>query len=190
MFNKSFFLGVLTTLLVVIILAMGGLFALHFVGPSANARFTDGGRSGRFEQHFDRQGQPGDFGDQGQFGQKPDRFGDGEGHEFLDRRGGREGRISFSLLRGIGGVLGSLLLIGVIIAAVIGGQKLFKRFSGRSTPPPAAPFSAPVAPEEPPDTPSPEAPLSDTGEPAADAIDLETPAPDSETSAGEQNETQ
>ncbi len=172
MFNKNFFLGVLTTLLVVAILAVGGLFALR-----ARAGIMMGGRPGGFEQRSDRQVPPGKFEGRGQPKPGDNRFegqgqpnpgdnrfkgqgqpnpGDnrfeGDSHGFpRGERGQRHA--GFSLLRGLGGILGSALIIGLIIGAVIGGQKLFKRFWRSAPPAPAAGLSTPIAPIDAPDEP-------------------------------------
>jgi hypothetical protein len=185
MFNKNFFLGVLTTLLVVGILAAGGLFVLRAFGPGAGAEF--GRPEGRFEQRFDRELQPDGFGDQGH-----NRF-EGRGGGEFSGRGREHSHASFSPLRGIGGILGSLVLIGLIIAAVVGGQKLFKRYWRRPTPPAA--ISASVAPVDGPDESTAETPtapsepvdepLASPSEPAepVDELAAETPAVPSEPAA-------
>lgn len=151
MINKNFFLGVLTTLLVVVILATGGLVAVSAFRTAHDAGFMAGGRPGGFEQ----------WGGDGQFqpGQDNQHFG----HRSDGNFNNEDRPITAMPLRGIGGVLGSLFLIGLIVAVVAGGSRLFKRFQGRATPPvkPAASpkeypvetpatDETPIEPDEPP----------------------------------------
>ncbi len=122
MFNKSFFLGILTTLLTVAILATGALVAVRaFQTPVG---FEQRGSARHFERDgLDNPGAPGQ-GDQR-----------GDGNFYNEGRHGRHD--SAASLGGLAGVLGSLFLIGLIVAVVVGGAGLFKRFRGRPAPPPA-----------------------------------------------------
>lgn len=123
MINKNFFLGVLTTLLVVVVLVTGGLIVIHAFRTADDAGVMAGGRPGGFEQ-------PGGDG-QFQPGQDNQRFGHRGGGDFNN-----EGRpITAAPLRGIAGVLGSLFLMGLIVAVVAGGSALFKHFQARPTSP-------------------------------------------------------
>lgn len=131
MLNKNFFLGVLTTLLVMGILTTGGWFAIK-----AQTGAMTGGRPGGFEQRANRELPQGDA-EPRQGGSESSSSGEFPHGE----RGGGHG--SFSLLRGLGGILGSLLTIGVIVAAVVGGSMLFKR--RQPTPTPAGRPEEPVA---------------------------------------------
>jgi hypothetical protein len=116
MFNRNFFWGMLTTILVVVVLAISGITAMHALNPGSSPAFArDGG--------FDRQEIPGD-GTSG-FGQPG----------FRGRDGGEPGHANFSPLRGIGGLMGTLLIVALVVGAVIGGQQLYKRFARRSAPP-------------------------------------------------------
>lgn len=133
MINKNIFLGVLTTLLVVAILVTGGLVAVSAFRTADEAGVMAGGRPGGFAPRGgDRQFQP-----------------DGPHHQAAPGR-----PITAAPLRGIAGVLGSLFLIGLIIAVVAGGSGLFARFRGRATPPPAPVTPADAAEETPAETPA------------------------------------
>lgn len=122
MINKNFFLGVLTTLLVVAIPVTGGLVVIHAFRTADDTGLMAGGRPGGFEQRGgDRQFQP---------GQDTQHFGH-RGRNFKNE----DRPITAAPLRGIGGVLGSLFLMGLIVAVVAGGSGLFKRFQARPTPP-------------------------------------------------------
>jgi hypothetical protein len=181
MLNRNFFLGVLTTLLIGCILIFGGLFVLRPFLLGTNARFM---ALGRLEQHFERQAHPDDFGGRGAFGRGDNRLDRRGGNNFFGNEG-RRGWIGFFLLRGFGRILGSLLIIGLIVAAVIGGQKLFKRFSNRPTPAPSSVEPARVV-----NAPPAEIAGVDYEEPAAERSDLEPPPTDEAAAGEEQNEAE
>lgn len=123
MINKNIFLGILTTLLVVAILVTGGLIVIHAFGTADDTGVIAGGRPAGFEQRSgDGQFQP---------GQDTQRFGHRGGGDFNNE----DRPITAAPLRGIGGVLGSLFLMGLIVAVVAGGPRLFKRFQVRPAPP-------------------------------------------------------
>lgn len=159
MFNKNFFLGMLTTLVVVVILAVGGLVAFGAARPGA-AGFMEGSPGGRFEQQFNPGGD--------QFGGRPDGGFRGER--------GEHGHGEFSPLRGLGGILGSLLIIGLVVGAVVGGQWAYRRLRGQPAPPvvnpPAGKPSPFVADATGPD----DADLAEPTETLADADDTDPPA--------------
>lgn len=129
MFNKSFFLGILTTLVAVCIIGAGVVTAgSAFFGRSVGV----GGRSGQFERHFDRgEGLP-----PGNFAPDGGRF---------PQRDGPHGGTKFSLWRGLGGIVGSIVILAGIVLAVVAGQAIYRRLSKRGSPPvaPATEFKEP-----------------------------------------------
>jgi uncharacterized membrane protein len=129
MFNKNFFLGMLTMLLVIVVLAIGGVTLRRAINPDSAA--LAGGRFDRSQIEFD------------------DDFSGGAPAEFQgEAREGGHGHASFSPLRGIGGLIGGLFKVGVIVGLVLGGQWLVKRFTRRPTPPPGV--DGAVSPPPPP----------------------------------------
>ena len=132
MFNKNFFLGMLTMLLVIVVLAIGGLTVRRALNPDS-AALAAGGRFDRSQIEFD------------------DDFPDGAPTEFQgEAREGGHGHASFSPLRGIGGLIGGLFKVGVIVGLVLGGQWLVKRFTRRSTSTPPPVVDGAVSPPSPP----------------------------------------
>ncbi len=171
MLNKSFFLGVLTTLLVVAVLAIGGALAAGPLLLRANARFAPGDRAGRFEHpapnnwqspadsQADKAEQPAGKNNPNNQSDKNSVAPDGRGNKQADGSGNREllGRDRHSsrmagypmafMGRGLVGILGGVLLVGVIIAAVVGGIKLFRgRGSQGGAPVPVVDY--PVEPDD------------------------------------------
>jgi len=194
MLNKSFFLGVLTTLLVVVVLAIGGAFAAGPLLLRANARFAPGDRAGRFEHpaQDNRQSpadnqtgkaeQPAGKNNPNNQSDKNSVVPDGRGNKQADGSGNREllGRDRHSsrmagypvgfMGRGLVGILGGVLLVGVIIAAVVGGMKLFKgRGSQGGAPVPVVDY--PVEPDDAPAEPieSDDAPVVETDDALVEA---------------------
>jgi hypothetical protein len=132
MFNKSFFLGILTAILALGILAAGLTVAAQgFSGAGPGGR---GDRPGGFET--DRSGM--EFGDL-------DRENGGS-----FEREGHGGHMSFSPLRGLGGIAGNLLVVAVIIGAVVLGQQLYSRY-GKKRAGPADTAAASPEPDSPPE---------------------------------------
>lgn len=126
MFNKNFIPGVLTTLFVVVILATAGLVVVAAFKTPDGVWGISRGRPGGLEQ------QGGDR--QFEFDGPSHQGAPGQGDRRFSQRGGD---ITAAPLHGIGGVLGSLVLIGLIVAVVAGGSRLFKRFRSRPASPPA-----------------------------------------------------
>lgn len=143
MFNRSFFLGALTTLVVVFVLAVCGLVAVQVFRPTIGAGFIAGGRPGVFERRGgDQQLQPQTPGNQRTPERGDNRFDHRDGRDFNYYQGRPSRPRVVFFLRGIAGVLGCLVLSGLIVAAIVGGVLLFRRTQSRPTPA--------AAPEEPP----------------------------------------
>ncbi len=115
MFNKGTLGGIITVLLAMVIVGVGLTTAVHgFSGSGLSS--SDAG------PQFERDGAPppGDFGSQPEGGERPERG-------------------SFSLARGLGGVLGNSVILSVIVLVALLIEWLFNRIFSRANGPVTAP---------------------------------------------------